>query len=203
VLRGEGFACRAIEHGERLKEALQGFTPDIALLDIRLVRGPDGFTVARHLRMLHPRIALLFVTAACQRKNRLKGFDLGCDDYVVKPFDMDELIARMWAVLRRCGSREVAVHQVADLVLDEAGRTARRGATDLRLTKLEFDSLAMLARERGRVVTRSRLLEEIWGYERDNSRLAEPHICSLRAKLDRGRSPLLHTVRGVGYVLRS
>jgi DNA-binding response OmpR family regulator len=201
ALRDDGYQVSAHPDGSSALESAEAFRPDLALLDVRLPPGPDGLAVARSLRQSR-NIPVVFLTAADALEDRLAGFHAGGDDYVVKPFSMAELLARLRAVLRRAGGLDSGVWQVNDLVVDESARTAVRGGTVIELTRTEFDLLALLGRQRGRVLSKRQILVELWGYEGYQENVVEAHMSSLRRKLEGVGARLIHTVRGAGYVLR-
>lgn len=200
-LVGAGFEVRAESSGSRLADAVSTFHPDLAILDVRLPYGEDGFELALRLRTM-TEIPIVFVTAADAIDERLRGFDVGADDYLVKPFAISELLARVRAVLRRSGRLVSPTHEVLGLLIDEANRTARRGEHELQLTKTEFDLLAILSRTPGKVFSKTQLLSLVWGFEGYDDNLVEVHISALRRKLEAFGGRLIHTERGEGYVLR-
>ena len=201
TLRSAGFEVRAEADGTELAEAVVAFHPDLAILDVRLP-GEDGFGLAQRLRRL-AEIPVVFVTAADALEERLRGFDVGADDYIVKPFAASELLARIRAVLRRSGRLTSPTRQVFDLLVDEVNRTACRGTHELGLTKVEFDLLAVLCRAPGRVFSKTQLLSLVWGFDGYDDNLIEVHISALRRKLEAYGGRLIHTERGAGYVLRA
>lgn len=202
ALRDDGYQVSAESDGTSAIDGVEAFRPDLAILDIRLPPGPDGLAVARALRESR-NIPIVFLTAADALEDRLAGFHAGGDDYVVKPFSMAELLARVRAVLRRAGALDSGVWQVHDLVVDESARTAVRGGTVIDLTRTEFDLLALLGRQRGRVLSKRQILTEIWGYEGFQENVVEAHMSALRRKLEGDGDRLIQTVRGAGYVLRA
>jgi DNA-binding response OmpR family regulator len=202
ALRDDGYQVSAESDGASALDGAEAFRPDLAILDIRLPPGPDGLAVARALRESR-NIPIVFLTAADALEDRLAGFHAGGDDYVVKPFSMAELLARVRAVLRRAGALDSGVWQVHDLVVDESARSAVRGGTVIDLTRTEFDLLALLGRQRGRVLSKRQILTEIWGYEGYQENVVEAHMSALRRKLEGDGGRLIHTVRGAGYVLRA
>ncbi|MFA9428993.1 response regulator transcription factor [Egicoccus sp. AB-alg2] len=201
ALRGEGYEVVTSADGTDGTDQVDAFRPDLAILDVRLPDGPDGFDLARTIRARGD-VPIIFVTALGDLDDRLAGFEAGGDDYVTKPFSTVELLARVQALLRRAGRLESQAWQVDDLVVDEAARTAVRGGTPLELTRTEFDLLITLGRNIGTVVSKSRLLALVWGFESYDENLVEVHISALRRKLEAQGDRLIHTVRGVGYVLR-
>lgn len=197
-LLSEGYVVEALEDGDRFEEALRTFRPDLVVLDVRLPRGPDGFALARRLRA-DGDAPLLFLTAAGGEDDRLAGFQSGGDDYVVKPFSMAELMARVLALLRRSGRLRSVVVEVGDLIVDPVARRASRGGAQLELTPTEFDLLHALAARSGAAVSKERLLALVWGFEDYDANVVEVHVSALRRKLEEHGPRLIHTVRGAGY----
>lgn len=200
-LQNQGYQVRAEPHGAGIEEVAVAFDPHLAVLDVRLPVGPDGYEMARRLRRLGD-LPILFLTGADSVRARLDGFEAGADDYMVKPFALDELLARVKALLRRAGPVTPAVRRVGDLVVDEAARTATRSGTTLELTRTEYDLLCVLAGHPGQVLSKSQLLRQVWGFDSYDENLVEVHMSSLRRKLEALGPRLVHTVRGMGYVLR-
>ena len=202
ALAGAGYEVQSEVDGSRVERAVATFLPDIALIDLHLGNGVSGITVARRLRSTKE-IPFLFLTAAAGIEDVLAGFDVGGDDYVVKPFAMAELLVRMQAVLRRWGRVGRSVLRVGDLVIDMEAHSAVRAGAVIDLTQREFSLLATLAQHPGVVLSKLQLLTQVWGFEHYDLNLVEVHICALRRKLDQHGQSLIHTVRGVGYVVRS
>jgi two-component system, OmpR family, response regulator len=201
TLRAEGYEVETAADGAGGLASLDAYRPDLALLDVRLPEGPDGLALARELRARGD-APVLFLSALGDLQDRLAGFEAGGDDYLTKPFSTSELLLRIQALLRRSGRLEARAWQVGDLVVDEAARTALRGGDEVELTRTEFDLLVALGRNVGTVVSKSRLLALVWGFETYDENLVEVHISALRRKLEAAGPRLVHTVRGVGYVLR-
>ena len=202
ALEGAGYDVQAEVDGSRVERALSTFLPDLALIDMHLGDGVNGITVARRLRAARD-IPFLFLTAASGIDDVLAGFDVGGDDYVVKPFVMAELLVRMKAVLRRWGRVGRRMLQVGDLVIDLDAHSAVRGGQVIDLTHREFSLLATLAQHPGTVLSKVQLLTQVWGFEHYDLNLVEVHICALRHKLEAEGERLIHTVRSVGYILRA
>jgi DNA-binding response OmpR family regulator len=202
ILREEGYEVWASADASGVEQVLERFRPDLAILDVRLGPGPDGYATARLLRS-HGDIPIIMVTAADTVAERLEGFQAGADDYLVKPFSIAELLARVQALLRRSGRLTADVRQVADVVIDESARTVLRAGTELELTRTEFDLLAVMARHPGQVLSKVQLLTQVWGFDAYDVNLVEVHMSSLRRKLEAHGPRLIQTVRGVGYVLRT
>jgi DNA-binding response OmpR family regulator len=196
-----GFEVRADSSGSELDAAVAAFHPDLAILDVRLPGDEDGFDLAVRLRTM-TEIPIVFVTAADAIDERLRGFEVGADDYIVKPFATSELLARVRAVLRRSGRLDSPTHEVFGVLVDETSRSAQRAGQELPLTKTEFDLLVILCRAPGQVFSKTQLLSLVWGFEGYDDNLVEVHISALRRKLEAHGPRLIHTERGEGYVLR-
>jgi DNA-binding response OmpR family regulator len=197
-----GYEVRALEDGTGVAQAVENFRPDLVGIDVYLPHGPDGFEVAKQVRSLSS-VPMVFLTAADGVRDRLRGFDLGADDYVVKPFSMAELLARVRALLRRAGRLTSATWEVRDLLVDEQNRVVIRADQAVDLTPTEFDLLCLLGRTPGRVYSKAQLLSEIWGVGVTDPNLVEVCMSSLRRKLDAHGPRLIFTQRGRGYFLRS
>jgi len=204
TLRFAGFdVLTAVSGAEALRAAAAG-RPDLILLDV-MMPDCDGFEVIRRIRAGGPRVPVIFLTARDSVHERVTGLTLGGDDYVTKPFSLDEVLARIRAVLRRsrgepeAGSRLV----VADLQLDEDSHQVWRAGAEVALSPNEFKLLRYLMINAGRVLSRAQILDHVWDYSFDgDGNIVESYICYLRRKLDRGEPRLIHTIRGIGYVLR-
>jgi two-component system response regulator MprA len=208
ALELEGYDVCAVADGAAALEGIRARRPDVVVLDL-MMPNVDGLTVCRVLRAEKDRTPVLMLTARTETSDRVAGLDAGADDYLPKPFDLDELLARLRALLRRAqpddGDPTAEVVVVADLRLDPAARRAWRGERELELSKTEFDLLELLVRNAGIVLDHTTIYERIWGYDfgPDSKNLAV-YISYLRrkAELD-GEAKLIHTVRGVGYAVRA
>jgi two-component system response regulator MprA len=204
----EGYAVRAVSNGAQALDALRDAPVDLLLLDVSMPI-VDGVTVCRVLRSERDRTPILMLTARTETSDRVAGLDAGADDYLAKPFDLDELLARMRALVRRAtltAPSPVAGDELrlADLRIDPAGRRAWRGDRELELSKTEYELLELLVRNAGIVLDHSTIYDRIWHYDfgPDSKNLAV-YIGYLRRKTeDGGAGRLIHTVRGVGYVAR-
>jgi DNA-binding response OmpR family regulator len=201
-LRLEGYEVRVAGDGEVALEAYQDFAPDLLILDLGLPK-LDGVEVARRIRATDD-VPILMLTARDALDSRVEGLDSGADDYLVKPFERQELLARLRALLRRRPPRGMAPLTVGDLRLNPDTHEVHRGDRVVELTQREFELLEYLMRNERLVISRQRLLDEVWGYDPFSiTNTIEVFVSNLRRKLESGGEPrLLHTVRGAGYVLR-
>jgi DNA-binding response OmpR family regulator len=197
ALRREGLDVTAFAHYEQV-ETILGTAPDIAVLDVMLPDG-DGLELGRRLRARRE-LPIVFLTARDGIEDRLAGFALGADDYLVKPFAIEELLARIRAVLRRSGRAGTPI-AAGDVLVDEQSAVATRAGHELRLTPTELRLLAFFVRHRGLVLSKHQLLTQVWGYDAYDPNLVEVHISALRRKLERHGPRVLETVRGLGYRL--
>ncbi len=202
-LRMEAYDVRVSPDGLRALDDVQGFLPDLVILDLGLP-GLDGTEVARRLREDGNQVPILILTARDAVDSRVEGLDLGADDYLVKPFERRELLARMRALLRRRPPRGMAPLRVGDLMLNPDTHEVMRGERRVELTQREFELLEYLMRNERLVVSRQKLLDEVWGYDPLSiTNTIEVFVSNLRRKLEADGEPrLLHTVRGAGYVFR-
>ncbi|HEV3070894.1 MAG TPA: response regulator transcription factor [Solirubrobacteraceae bacterium] len=202
-LRMEGYEVRCAADGEQALEHGHIFAPDLVILDLGLPR-VDGLEVARTLRQGGD-VPILILTARDAVESRVEGLDSGADDYLVKPFERQELLARMRALLRRRPPRGSAPLRVGDLTLNPDTHEVIRGERDVDFTQREFELLEYLMRNERIVISRQQLLDEVWGYDPfSTTNTIEVFISNLRRKLEAGGEPrLLHTIRGAGYVLRA
>jgi len=205
ALKVEHYEVETVENGalalERMKTA--GNEIDALVLDV-LMPGIDGLEVCRRLRTSGDKTPVLMLTARIEVEDRVAGLDAGADDYVTKPFDLEELLARLRALLRRAGSPSDQVLRFGDLVLDPVAHEVRRGNRLIEVTRTEFLLLELFLLNPRQVLSRSIIFERVWGYDfGPSSNSLEVYIGYLRRKTEAGGEPrLVHTVRGVGYILR-
>jgi two-component system OmpR family response regulator len=204
ALRYQGFEVATAATGAEALSAVRSFRPQLMLLDVML---PDmeGFEVARRLGAEHARVPIIFLTARDATEDKVRGLTVGGDDYVTKPFSLEELIARVRALLRRSGASEPesGLLTFADVELDEDAHEVTRAGALIELTATEYRLLRYLMLNPRHVLTRTQLLEHVWDYDfGGDARVLETYISYLRKKLDAHGPALIHTVRGVGYVLR-
>jgi two-component system, OmpR family, response regulator MprA len=203
ALRLEGYDVSMAMDGPKALEEIAVRPPDAVILDIGLPT-MDGLEVCRRLRAADNDTPVLMLTARDAINDRVQGLDVGADDYLVKPFALAELLARLRALLRRRTDEAVDVLRFADLSLDPVTREARRGDRQFTLTRIEFDLLELLLRHPRQVLTRELILDRVWGYTFDSgTNSLAVYVGYLRRKTEEGGEPrLIHTARGVGYVLR-
>jgi len=205
ALRYEGWEVRTAADGGSAVRAAREFRPDAVVLDVMLPDF-DGLEVLRRMRAETPEMPVLFLTARDAVEDRIAGLTAGGDDYVTKPFSLEELVARLRGLLRRAGmaaARQGPELVVGDLVLDEDSHEVRRGDELVELTATEFELLRYLMRNPKRVLSKSQILDRVWSYDfGGQSNVVELYISYLRKKIDVGRRPMIHTVRGAGYVLK-
>jgi two-component system, OmpR family, response regulator MprA len=203
ALRQAGHEVRTAGDGVEALSAADEFVPDLVVLDLGLPR-LDGVEVARRLRA-ESDVPILILTARAETEDRVGGLDSGADDYLVKPFELSELLARARALMRRRPPRGSASLTVGDLRLNPDTRDVRRGDREIDLTNREFELLEYLMRNQRLVVSRERLLEEVWGYDPlSMTNTIDVFISNLRRKLEEGGEPrILHTKRGAGYVVKA
>jgi two-component system, OmpR family, response regulator len=205
ALRFHGFAVETAGTGTDALTAIAGFRPDLVVLDVML---PDmeGFEVARRLGAQRGQVPIIFLTARDATDDKVRGLSTGGDDYVTKPFSLEELVARIRTVLRRTGAAGPDSGRLAfaDLELDEDTREVSRAGEPVELTATEYRLLHYLLLNPRRVLTRGQLLDHVWSYDfGGDARVLETYVSYLRKKLDVHGPPLIHTVRGVGYALRA
>lgn len=203
ALEEQGYTVDLVHDGSRAYELVTTETYDVIVLDIMLP-GRDGLSILRQLRERRNTVPVIMLTARSELNERLEGLNLGADDYITKPFFMEELIARVQAVLRRVSGDKLSRLQAGDLVVDLITREVRVGEKSVELTAREFSLLEYLMRSPGRVYTRTQILEHVWSYDFDtNTNLVDVYIQRLRKKLEAAApEPLIETIRGVGYRFR-
>src|SRR5713226_8297027 len=205
VLRYEGWEVQTAGDGAAAVRTAREFRPDAVVLDIMLPDF-DGLEVLRRIRTELPHVCVLFLTAKDAVEDRVAGITAGGDDYVTKPFSLEEVLARLRGLLRRAGitrSRGDTELAVGDLTMDEEAREVRRGGDLIELTATEFELLRYLMRNPRRVLSKAQILDRAWNYDfGGQAHVVELYISYLRKKIDTDREPLIHTVRGVGYVLK-
>ena len=205
ALRYEGWNVKGAGDGHAAVTLAKNFEPDAVVLDMMLP-DMDGLAVLRGLRGHFPDVPVLFLTAKDAVEDRIAGLTAGGDDYVTKPFSLEELVARLRALLRRAGMtavREDAVLTVGDLSMDEDSHEVRRGGQVIDLTATEYELLRYLMRNARRVLSKAQILDRVWKYDfGGQANVVELYISYLRKKIDVGRTPMIHTMRGVGYVLK-
>jgi DNA-binding response OmpR family regulator len=204
ALRLEGFAVQVAEDGLRALELVEESRPGVIVLDV-VMPNLSGITVVSRLRARGNDVPICVLSARDEVQDRVAGLEAGADDYVIKPFDLEELVARLRALLRRGPSSEGDVIRVGDLIIDPSQRMVTRAGRDVTLTRREFELLEELARHRNVVLSRQQLLETVWGYDFEvEGNVVDVFIGYLRRKLEAdGEERMIHTVRGVGFVLRA
>lgn len=202
-----GFQVKTVANGAATISAVLEEEPDLIILDVML---PDmnGFSVTKRLRGAGFTAPILFLTAKDGTDDKIEGLNAGGDDYVTKPFSLEEVIARLRAIIRRTGHATAddgqSILRVADLTLNEDSHEVMRDGTEIELTATEFELLRYLMRNERRVLSKAQILDRVWSYDfGGKSSVVELYISYLRKKIDAGRTPLLHTVRGVGYMIKA
>jgi two-component system OmpR family response regulator len=205
ALRYEGWQTSVAHSGSKAVATAKDIRPDAVVLDIMLPDF-DGMEVLRRLRGPLPDVPVLFLTAKDAVEDRVAGLTAGGDDYVTKPFSLEEVVARLRALLRRAGAQltaERSVLTVGDLTMDEDSREVSRAGEPVNLTATEFELLRYLMRNPRRVLSKAQILDRVWNYDfGGQANVVELYISYLRKKIDHGRSPMIHTMRGAGYVLK-
>jgi len=205
ALRYEGWEVRTAPDGITAVRTARDFRPDVVVLDVMLP-DIDGLEVLRRLRSDADDVPVLFLTAKDALADRIAGLTVGGDDYVTKPFSLEEVVARLRGLLRRAGTaqeRAGAVLSVGDLTLDEDSHEVRRADALIELTATEFELLRYLMGNPRRVLSKAQILDRVWHYDfGGQANVVELYISYLRKKIDVGRTPMIHTVRGAGYVLK-
>lgn len=203
-LRMAGWEVATAEDGAAAARTARSFRPDVVVLDV-MMPGMDGIEALAKIRGFFPDIPALFLTARDTVKDRIAGLAAGGDDYVTKPFSMEELMLRLHRLVQRSGvaASDNAELVVGDLVLNYDTREVTRGGTDIELTATQWELLRYFMENARRVVSKSQILDQVWNYDfGGQANIVELYVSYLRKKIDVGRSPMIHTVRGVGYVLK-
>lgn len=205
ALRHQGWVTRTASNGWEALDAAAEFDPDIVVLDIQMP-GLDGLKTLDRLRKRSPHLPVLFLTARDAVSDRVAGLRAGADDYVTKPFDLDEVTARIDALLRRSGMSSQTVSHVltvGDLSLDEDSHDVSRAGEAIALTNTEFELLRYLMENPNVVLSKTQILDRVWSYDfGGQANVVELYISYLRKKIEAGQTPMIHTVRGAGYILR-
>src|SRR5690242_15031219 len=205
ALRYEGFDVSTAHTGAKAVATAKSFVPDAVVLDMMLPDF-DGLEVLRRMRSSLPDVPVVFLTARDAVEDRVAGLTAGGDDYVTKPFSLEELVARLRGLMRRSGARRAdatSVLRVGDLELDEDSHEVSRGGEQIALTATEFELLRFLMRNPKRVLSKAQILDRVWNYDfGGQANVVELYISYLRKKIDAGREPMIHTMRGAGYVLK-
>ncbi|WP_435881185.1 response regulator transcription factor [Streptosporangium subroseum] len=205
ALRYEGWEVRSAGDGLSAVRAARDFRPDAVVLDVMLP-DIDGLEVLRRLRAETPEVPVLFLTAKDSLEDRITGLTAGGDDYVTKPFSLEEVVARLRGLMRRAARSELRLDSqlvIGDLTLDEDSHEVRRDGELIALTATEFELLRFLMRNPRRVLSKAQILDRVWNYDfGGQANVVELYISYLRKKIDAGRAPMIHTLRGAGYVLR-
>jgi two-component system OmpR family response regulator len=205
ALRYEGFEVRAAHTGHDAVAIEREVRPDAVVLDMMLP-DIDGLEVLRRMRTTDPHLPVVFLTARDAVEDRVAGLTAGGDDYVTKPFSLEELIARLRGLVRRAGAQAAATSStlvVGDLSLDEDSHEVFRDGREITLTATEFELLRFLMRNPRRVLSKAQILDRVWNYDfGGQANVVELYISYLRKKIDAGREPMIHTMRGAGYVLK-
>jgi two-component system OmpR family response regulator len=205
ALRYEGWEIRTAGDGAGALKAAREFRPDAVVLDVMLP-DVDGLELLRRLRADTPDIPILFLTARDAVEDRIAGLTAGGDDYVTKPFSLEEVVARLRGLIRRtraADARNEALLVVGDLTLDEDSHEVRRSGEEIALTATEYELLRYLMRNPRRVLSKAQILDRVWNYDfGGQANVVELYISYLRKKIDAGRAPMIHTLRGAGYVIK-
>ena len=204
ALSHHGFTVDPAANGRTAIEKALAAAPDLILLDV-MMPGLDGFEVCRRLRADGVKTPILFLTAKDTTEDTVRGLTLGGDDYLTKPFSLEELVARVNSLLRRSGTESAssAVLSYADLILDDDAHRVTRAGVEIRLSPTEFDLLRFLLTNQGRVMSKAQILDHVWHFDFDgDGGIVETYVGYLRRKIDHDEPRLIHTIRGVGYTLR-
>ena len=205
ALRHNGFDVESVANGRDALDIVADARPDVILLDV-MMPDLDGFEVCRRLRADGSRAPVLFLTARDATEDKVRGLTLGGDDYLVKPFSLDELVARVHALLRRAGLTRAddSVLICSDLEMDDAAHRVIKAGAEVSLSPTEYNLLRFLLLNAGNVLSKAQILDHVWQYDfGGDGGVVETYIGYLRRKLDDGEPKLIHTIRGVGYALRA
>ncbi len=205
ALQYHGFEVTAVENGREALASVVSARPDLVVLDV-MMPDLDGFEVCRRLRADGDRTPVVFLTARDDTEDKVRGLTLGGDDYLQKPFSLDELVARVEAVLRRTSERNAAestVYEAADLRMDDVAHRVERAGDEVSLSPTEYNLLRYLMANKGRVMSKAQILDHVWKYDfGGDGGVVETYVGYLRRKVDTVEPKLIHTIRGVGYTLR-
>ncbi|MFF3243257.1 response regulator transcription factor [Streptomyces sp. NPDC002870] len=205
ALRYEGWEVRSAGDGAGAVRSARDFRPDAVVLDVMLP-DMDGLAVLGRLRRELPQVPVLFLTARDSVEDRIAGLTAGGDDYVTKPFSLEEVVARLRGLIRRSGTaavRSESLLAVGDLTLDEDSHEVNRGGKSIHLTATEFELLRFLMRNPRRVLSKAQILDRVWSYDfGGQANVVELYVSYLRKKIDAGRAPMIHTRRGAGYLIK-
>ncbi|MFE7598784.1 response regulator transcription factor [Streptomyces sp. NPDC057494] len=205
ALRYEGWQVRSAGDGAAALRSAREFRPDVVILDIMLP-DVDGLSLLGSIRRELPDVPVLFLTAKDAVEDRIAGLTAGGDDYVTKPFSLEEVVARLRGLIRRSGAAQTRSESplaVGDLILDEDSHEVTRGGDSIHLTATEFELLRYLMRNPRRVLSKAQILDRVWSYDfGGQANVVELYISYLRRKIDAGRSPMIHTRRGAGYLIK-
>ena len=202
ALGTEGYRVRTESSGAQIDHSITEFRPSVALVDLKLPEGPDGFTITRRLRAMSD-VPVMFVSASDRVEDRLTGFRLGADDFLTKPFVMAELLERVKVLLRRSNLVTSPVLEVGDIRVDDRSHVATRAGHVLYLRNLEYKLLSVFCRHAGQTLSKTQLLDAVWGFALSDVNLVEVHVSHLRRKLEEHGPRVIKTIRSVGYVLEA
>lgn len=203
ALKHHGYDVESVDNGDAAIEAVAATRPDLLVLDVMLP-GVDGFEVCRRLRSMNDHTPVLFLTARDETEDKVRGLRLGGDDYLEKPFSLDELMARVDAVLRRAGAAQQRGElEVADVRLDDEAHLVLKSGVPVHLSPTEYELLRLLMVNQGRVLSKAQILDHVWSRDfSGDGAVVETYIGYLRRKIDTSEPKLIHTIRGVGYTMR-
>ena len=203
ALKHHGYDVESVDNGDAAIEAVAATRPDLLVLDVMLP-GVDGFEVCRRLRSMNDHTPVLFLTARDETEDKVRGLRLGGDDYLEKPFSLDELMARVDAVLRRTGgAQQTSELEVADVRLDDEAHLVLKSGVPVHLSPTEYELLRLLMVNQGRVLSKAQILDRVWSRDfSGDGAVVETYIGYLRRKIDTSQPKLIHTIRGVGYTMR-